>query len=82
MPSVKEDYKNYQYDYLFGMDNTPTRERTYTDSIYIYQENIQEFNRFTKKYTNSETTRLIKIFIDNFKSSNLQDIIKEEQMKL
>jgi len=79
--SVKEEYKNYQMDYLVGQDNTPTAERA-TDEKYIYPENIQEFNRFLKKYPKSPTVPLVNLFMENFKSENIFDILRKEQDKL
>ncbi|MNQ59672.1 hypothetical protein D3C85_739310 [compost metagenome] len=79
--SVKEEYKNYQMDYLIGLDNTPTAERA-TDENYIYQENIQEFNRFLKKYPKSPTVPLINFFMENFKTENISDLLRAEQDKL
>lgn len=79
--SVKEEYKNYQMDYLIGLDNTPTAERA-TDENYIYQENIQEFNRFLKKYPKSPTVPLINLFMENFKTENISDLLRAEQDKL
>ncbi|WP_125723716.1 hypothetical protein [Flavobacterium ustbae] len=81
IPSVKEEYKNYQMDYLIGQDNTPTRERA-TEESYIYPENIQEFNRFLKKYPKSPTVPLIHLFMENFKSESVVDILRAEQDKL
>lgn len=79
--SVKEEYKNYQMDYLVGQDNTPTAEKA-TDEKYIYPENIQEFNRFVKKYPKSPTVPLINLFMENFKSESIFDILRTEQGKL
>ncbi|KAF2082730.1 tol-pal system YbgF family protein [Flavobacterium sharifuzzamanii] len=79
--SVKEQYKNYQMDYLVGQDNTPTAERA-TDENYIYPENIQEFNRFMKKYPKSPTVPLINLFMENFKNENIFDLLRAEQDKL
>jgi len=79
--SVKEEYKNYQMDYLVGQDNTPTAERS-SDEKYIYPENIQEFNRFLKKYPNSPTVPLVNLFLENFKSESIFDILRAEQDKL
>ncbi|UPZ17547.1 hypothetical protein [Flavobacterium humidisoli] len=79
--SVKEEYKNYQMDYLVGQDNTPTAERS-SDEKYIYPENIQEFNRFLKKYPKSPTVPLINLFLENFKSESIFDILRAEQSKL
>ncbi|PBI91594.1 hypothetical protein BSF41_11960 [Flavobacterium sp. ACN2] len=81
IPSVKEQYKNYQMDYLVGQDNTPTAERS-SDEKYIYPENIQEFNRFLKKYPKSPTVPLINLFLENFKSETIFDILSAEQSKL
>jgi len=79
--SVKEEYKNYQMDYLVGQDNTPTAERS-SDEKYIYPENIQEFNRFLKKYPKSPTVPLINLFLENFKSESIFDVLRAEQSKL
>ncbi|MBO9586754.1 MAG: hypothetical protein J7574_21520 [Flavobacterium sp.] len=79
--SVKEEYKNYQMDYLVGQDNTPTAERA-ADEQYIYPENIQEFNRFLKKYPKSPTVPLINLFMENFKSESIFDLLRAEQGKL
>ncbi|WP_026992951.1 hypothetical protein [Flavobacterium subsaxonicum] len=57
-----ENYKSYQYDYLFGQDNTPTVESTDNS---IYPENLSEFNSFIKKYPNSFTSKLAQQVIDN-----------------
>jgi len=80
IPSVKEEYKNYQMDYLIGQDNTPTYEKV--NDVYIYPENIQEFNRFEKKYPKSPTIPLIHIFKENFKNENVPQLLRAEQEKL
>lgn len=80
IPSVKEQYKFYQLDYLFGQDNTPTVERA--NELYIYPENIQEFDRFEKKYPKSPTVPLIHLFRENFKDENVSRLITDEQEKL
>lgn len=79
--SVKDEYKRYQMDYLMGMDNTPTFE-TAADEKYIYPENIQEFDRFLKKYPKSPTIPLIQLFKENFKNEKIYDLITTEQGKL
>lgn len=82
MKSVKENYKNYQKDYLFGMDNTPTVQRVDDEEPFIYPENIEEFNRFKTTYPTSKTNTLIKIFMENFKDDNhIYDLIENEQSK-
>jgi len=81
MKTVKEDYKMYQMDYLIGEDNTPTYERP-ADEKYIYPENIEEFNRFMKKYPNSPTVPLIHLFMDNFKNENIAEMLRAAQEKL
>ncbi|MCR4033577.1 MULTISPECIES: hypothetical protein [Flavobacterium] len=80
IPSVKEQYKFYQLDYLFGQDNTPTVERA--NELYIYPENILEFDRFEKKYPKSPTVPLIHLFRENFKNENVSRLITDEQEKL
>lgn len=80
IPSVKEEYKNYQMDYLIGQDNTPTYEKV--NDVYIYPENIQEFNRFEKRYPKSPTVSLIHIFKENFKNENIPQLLRAEQEKL
>lgn len=81
LQKLKEDYKYYQQDYLFGMDNTPTIERADPANLFIYPENIDEFSRFKKKYPKSPTNKLIDIFLQNFKNDNVHDIIQKEQAK-
>lgn len=78
--AVKEDHKRYQMDYLIGMDNTPTVERAGEEN-YIYPENIQEFDRFLKKYPKSPTVHLIHLLKENFKNEKLYDILTSEQNK-
>ncbi|VXC24666.1 conserved hypothetical protein [Flavobacterium sp. 9AF] len=80
LQSVKEVYKSYQWDYLLGLDNTPTTEK-YSDKedIYIYEENLNEFNRFLKEYPNSPTSQLVKWYLENFKGENIVDKIRAMQ---
>lgn len=78
---VTEEYKSYQLDYLRGLDNTPTVENAHTEK-YIYPENIQEFNRFLKKYPTSPTVVLINTFMKNFKNEDIYNILKKEQDNL
>ena len=47
----------------------------------IYDENQKEFNRFLKKYPNSPTSKLIKLFIENHKKMQeeaLFELIRNE----
>lgn len=81
MKSVKDEYKMYQMDYLIGEDNTPTYERP-ADEKYIYPENIEEFNRFLKKYPKSPTVPLIHLFMENFKNENIAEMLRAAQDKL
>jgi hypothetical protein len=60
---VKEMYNSYLYDYLFGMDNTPTHE--HSDGT-LYDENRQEFNRIIKKYPNSNAAKKAKELMNLF----------------
>lgn len=54
---AKETYDDYLYDYLFGMDNTPTFE--YSTGV-LYDENKEEFKRIIKKYPKSNVTQKAK----------------------
>lgn len=78
--SVKEEYKYYQLDYLMGEDNTPTVERA--NEIYIYPENLKEFDRFEKKYPKSPTIPLIHLLKENFKNDDVSDLLRAAQEKL
>lgn len=78
---ILEQYKSYQIDYLTGMDNTPTVERINSDDIFIYPENIQELNRFEKKYPKSPTLKLITIFREHFAKENISEMLQEAQNK-
>jgi len=60
---VKVMYNSYLYDYLFGMDNTPTHE--HSDGT-LYDENRQEFNRIIKKYPNSNVAKKSKELMSLF----------------
>lgn len=51
-----ENYRGYQYDYLLGMDNTPTIA---FETNTFYPENIAEFKQFIAKHPNSKTVPLI-----------------------
>ena len=82
IPSVKQNYKDYQWDYIFGMENTRTIEDTNPKNLFIYPENIEEFNRFKKMYPSSATNKLINIFFEHFKDDNIHDLIENEQRKL
>lgn len=76
---IVELYKSYQIDYLIGMDNTPTVERVNSDDIFIYPENVQELNRFEKKYPKSPTLKLIAIFREHFAKENISEMLQEAQ---
>jgi len=60
---VKVMYNSYLYDYLFGMENTPTHE--HSDGT-LYDENRQEFNRIIKKYPNSNVAKKSKELMSLF----------------
>ena len=88
LDEVKSSLINYRQDYIFGLDNTPTFERDFESQTennkkisYIYDENQKEFNRFIKKYPNSPTSKLIKLFIENHKKMQeeaLFELIRNE----
>ncbi|MES2485655.1 MAG: hypothetical protein V4581_06865 [Bacteroidota bacterium] len=74
---AKELYKEYQYGYLLGMDNTRVMDR---ETLEIYPENKVEFNRFIAKYPNSPTAKLVKIVLNHTGSMDeLYALIKKEQ---
>ncbi|CAA7196639.1 tol-pal system YbgF family protein [Chryseobacterium potabilaquae] len=75
MNVAKEKYNNYLYDYLFGMDNTPTYERA---DGKLYDENKDEFNRIIKKYPNSETAKKVQELLDFFESQISVDQIHDK----
>jgi hypothetical protein len=77
MPQAKETYEYYQWDYLFGLDNTPSMERATAE---IYQENKTEFKQFIKENPKSYTSYLAQIVLDNKGSyENLVAKIKDER---
>jgi hypothetical protein len=79
---IREQYQSYQTDYLFGMDNTSTVEFQSSEKAFINPENIDEFNRFMRKYPSSPTNRLIKLFLKHFKEEKIRSLIDLEQQKL
>ena len=77
---IKEEHKNYQLDYLIGLDNTPTTEGALRGKEpYIYPENIAEFNRFQKKHPNSPTSKMVVFFKENFKNKKIINLLREKQ---
>lgn len=88
LDEVKSSLIYYRQDYIFGLDNTPTFERDFESQTEdnkkisnIYDENQKEFNRFLKKYPNSPTSKLIKLFIENHKKMQeeaLFELIRNE----
>ncbi|MDR2237065.1 MAG: hypothetical protein LBE92_13170 [Chryseobacterium sp.] len=75
LKTVKQDYNNYLYDYLFGMDNTMTYESA---DGKLYDENIKEFNRIIKKYPNSNTAKKAKELITLFEAQTPVEQIREK----
>lgn len=71
-------YTEYQHQYLFGLDNTPTME--YPDTK-PYPENITEFKRFIAQNPDSFTSKLIKIVLSNTITNydRLREVITKEQ---
>ncbi|PIF45999.1 hypothetical protein CLU96_3016 [Chryseobacterium sp. 52] len=72
---VKKDYNNYLYDYLYGMDNTPTYE---SSDGKLYEENRKEFNRIINTYPNSYTAKRAKELLSLFESQMPVDQIREK----
>jgi hypothetical protein len=79
-PQALQIYKGYQYDYLLGMDNTPTFA---IETNTFYPENITEFKQFIAKHPNSKTVVLIKVAL-SFKGTKdeLYAFIEKEQQRL
>ncbi len=75
LKTVREDYHNYLYDYLFGMDNTMTYESA---DGKLYDENIKEFNRIIKKYPNSNTAKKARELMTLFEAQMPADQIREK----
>ncbi|WP_131368696.1 hypothetical protein [Chryseobacterium luteum] len=75
LKTVKKDYNNYLYDYLYGMDNTPTYERA---DGKLYDENRNEYNRIIKKYPGSYTAKRAQEFLNLFDSKIPVDQIREK----
>lgn len=74
-----EMYTNYQLNYLFGEDNTPTMEYPDTE---LYPENVTEFNSFISQNPDSFTSKLVKIVLETTKNYDaLKEEIKHEQTK-
>lgn len=59
-PKVQEIYSNYLYDYLFGLDNTPTYEFSNNK---MYDENRIEFTRMMTTYPSSNVAKKTKELI-------------------
>lgn len=79
---IREQYQSYQSDYLFGMDNTSTIENQSSEKAFINPKNVDEFNRFMRKYPLSPTNKLIKMLLTNFKDEKIRSLIDAEQQKL
>ena len=79
LPAVKENYKSYQLDYLLGMDNTPTLSFMEDTERYIYPENLNEFEIFTKNNPKSPTVKLITLFKENYLKENIRDLLIQAQ---
>jgi len=75
---ARDLYRSYQTDYLFGMDNTPSMDRT---TGKLEEENIIEYNRFIAKNPKSFTSKLAKILLDNNGTGydKLKALIEKEQ---
>ena len=69
---INDNCNMYRSIYILGLPNTPTMDEDENGKIKgIYEENIEEFNRFMKKYPDSPTVELIKYIIKNYKNKNI-----------
>lgn len=62
LPEARERYKQYQFTYLIGMDNTPVVN---SETGNVYPENKAELERFCNRYPQSPTTSLAKAVLSN-----------------
>lgn len=77
---AKQLYEKYQIWYLFGLNNTPTREY---ETGRLYKENRIEMERFVKNYPESPTTKLVKIVLES--KANTEELhlkVSSAQMKI
>ena len=82
-PIVDGQCNMYRSIYILGLPNTPTMDENVNgEAKAIYEENVQEFNRFMKKYPDSPTVELIEYFLENYKDENISQVITDrlEQM--
>lgn len=73
--TVKKEYNNYLYDYLYGMDNTPTYE---TADGKLYEENRNEYKRIIKKYPGSYTAKRAQEFVSLFDAGMSVEQIRDK----
>ncbi len=69
---AKQMYETYQMWYLFGLDNTPTRDYELGQ---LYEENKTEMERFVQTYPNSPTTKLVKMVLESDLST--EDLVSQ-----
>ena len=82
-PYVEKICFLYRKDYILGREDTPTRIGGYDGKPYrIAQENMEEFNRFMKKYPDSPTVKVIDYFLENYENKNIFEEIKKELEKI
>jgi len=71
-------YKDYQYDYLLGLDNTGTFENNA-----FYPENVTEFKKFIAQHSKSKTVALINAALSfSGTKDELHAFIEKEQQQL
>ena len=70
----------YRRIYILGSDNSPTREGGWENNelFYIPENNLKEFNRFIEKYPDSPTVELIKYYLENYKSKDVDTMLNEK----
>lgn len=79
-------YLNYQYYFLFGMDNTPVMETVEGSTNYneIYPEIKKDLEGFIKDHPESPTSKRVKRILDNEGkdyTSLQEDILRELKIK-
>lgn len=79
-PEAKQLYETYQIWYLFGLDNTPTRDYELGK---LYDESKTEMERFLIRYPESPTSKLVKMVLESEESTeDLLNQVSEAQNAL
>ena len=70
---------SYRGDYIFALISFTTTEALKNGKI---NEDVKELNRFIKKYPNSQTTELIKYYLENYKNDDINDMLADKNIEI